>query len=335
MPNQEFDLEAFIAGVNSDKTVARDPKEKLNKLTMNSKTNQGMVMFLPVYVQSVKNFYSKFPRVFEYYGETSKIDAGEGWFKVLPVEFYGELSPEDLELYDEVKSLAEYFMDEELMEYTELRVRNYAVFYGICMGLKNTEGKVNDKYNECPCIFIYPTNSVIDAFCTSLNDKIDAAKGNKSWIPMVLSPSNTGRQGVVMINCVKSAGPGYDVNVTFELNTSFNQVVDPNYVIEDKILEKFNDPLKNFIGWNYNHDENRYFDPTSFKELRDILRIRYKELTGKPAPGDSGPIPEDAKKVYDNKNNLTPGASAVSTSEAPYPTQAAPTQAGPTKVTPF
>lgn len=307
MSNVAFDLDAFIAGVNSDKTQKRDPKENLNKLSMNSRDNQGTVMFMPVMSRSNNNFYTKIPRVYEYYGETSLIDNGEGWMKILPIDAYGQLTSDQIELYGEVKGLLDSMLDDELVDYNELRVRNYVLFYGICISMKNSEGKVINKYDGCPCLFVYPTNAVIDAFGVALNTKIDALKGNKTWIPMVLSPNNTGRKGAMIITCTKAAGPGYDVNVAFELNTEFNQVVDPNYVIPDEIMSKFDDIQRRFLGWNYG--DGTPFNEVMFKELRDSLQIRYKELTsGEP----SGPQPADASVTYENKNDLTPTNNSMS-----------------------
>lgn len=302
-----FDLDAFIAGVNQDRTRAKNPKDKLNRILMNTRNYQGTVSFLPVMSNGSKNFYMKLPRVYELYLFTSLLSAGEAWFKILPIECYGDLNPEEMELYNEVKGYLDKLMDEEIYDYEWVRVRNYVLFNGICLSLKNTEGKSVDEYNDCPCLFTYPSNSVIDAFGTSLNAKIDTMKGRKDWIPMILSPSNTGRKGLVQISFTKAAGPGYDASVQFELNSEFNQVVDPDMVIPDDVISKFDDVIPTFIGWSYDSTNKRYFNVTAFREALTQCRKKYAEahpeLKLDTAPADQG-------KTFENKNGESLGVTS-------------------------
>lgn len=313
----EFDLDAFIAGVNSDRTQTKNPKDKLNRLLMNTKNYQGMVSFLPIMSKGSKNFYLKLPRVYELYLFTSLLTGGEAWFKILPLECYGDLSPEEMSLYNEVKGYLDKLMDEEIYNYEWVRVRNYVLFNGICLSLKNNEGKSIDEYNDCPCLFTYPSNSVIDAFGTALNAKIDTMKGRKDWIPMILSPNNTGRKGLVQISFNKAAGPGYDSAVQFELNSEFNQVVDPSMVIPDEVISKFDDVIPTFIGWSYDSTNKRYFNVTAFREALAQCKQKYAEAH----PELASQAPADQNKTYENKNGeaVNPGTQE-STAAAPKKT---------------
>lgn len=302
---QEFDLDAFIAGINQDKTQSTSTKDKLNKVVMNTKDHQGVLTMIPIMSRTLRNFYLKIARVYEYWGDTSLIDAGEAWYRILPLQMYGELSPEQIELYHEVKSQLDYLNDNEEVSFNEFRVRNYSLFFGICQQLKSTEGKVDDKLTDAPCLFTYPSNSVIDALGTAINTKIEAMKGKREWIPMVLSPANTGRQGVMMISFAKSASPGYDCTISFEFNSAMNIVVDDQMVIDDKIIEMYDDVLPQFLGWIYDRQNKSYFNETAFRELNDQLKLRIKSL-GK----DKTQVPADANKTYENKNDLNQQALA-------------------------
>lgn len=297
-----FDIDSFIAGINQDKTQSRDNTKRLNRVLMNTRDTQGTVQFLPILSKQSGNFYLKIPRVYEYYGDTSLIDSGEAWYKVLPLECYPNLTQSQIELYNEVKGYLDKLNDDEEVSYDEFRIRNYALFNGICSSLKNSEGKEVDKYTNCPCIFVYPSNAVIDALGTAINAKIDVMKGKKDWIPMVLSPSNTGRQGVVMITYLKKpAAVGYDATVNFEFNSPMNMVIDPDYVIPDETMNLFDDVMPTFLGWIYDMANKSYFNEIAFKELRDQLKLRIKDIN----QGTTNAVPADDSKVYENQNDLS------------------------------
>ena len=319
MENQAFDLDAFIAGVNQDKTQQKNPKDRLNRVLMNTRDNQGTVTIIPIRSKGAENFYLKIPRVYEFYGDTSLLQSGEAWYRILPRDMYPDLTTEQAELYNEVKGYLDTLNDNEEVSYDEFRVRNYALFFGICDSLKNTEGKKNDKLPGCPCIFVYPSNSVIDAFGTAINNKIEAMKGRKEWIPMVLSPNNTGRKGVMMISFVKSASPGYDSTVAFEFNSEMNTVVDPDMVIDEEVISKFDDTIPTFLGWIYDSKNKSYFNEIAFKELRDQLKLRIKSMT----EGEEIK-PADADQTYENKNDLTAQATETQEVQQPTPTKKAP-----------
>lgn len=328
---EAFDLDAFIAQVNSDKSKGQsEPKDRLNKLLMNTRDHQGTVSFLPVRSRKTGQFYTKLSRVIEYWGTTSIIDNGEAWYKVLPLEAYGELSQEDLDLYNEVKGYLEQVSSS--LDYDEYRVRNYVLFNGILMDIhpKNTGAKVNEELKGCPCLFVYPSNGVIDAFGTAINNKIDIMKGNKEWIPAILNPTYKGYQGVMQISFSKSSGVGYDTAVSFEFNSNLNTVVDPDYEIPEEEVQKFDDVLPTFLGWMYDRDNDKYFNTIAFKELRDQLKLYIKEL-GKTNTDSNQPA--DSKVTYENKNNLNeqPAAQAQTSN----PASPIPNQAGGKKKTPF
>lgn len=315
---EPFDLDAFIAQVNNDKSKgSTDPKSRLNKLLMNTRDHQGTVSFLPVRSQKTGQFYTKLSRVIEYWGTTSIIENGEAWYKILPLEAYGELSQDDLDLYNEVKGYLDQV--ESNLDYDEYRVRNYVLFNGILMDIhpKAENAKINKDIIGCPCLFVYPSNGVIDAFGTAINNKIDIMKGNKQWIPTILNPTYKGYQGVMQVSFTKSSGVGYDTAVAFEFNSNFNQIVDPAYEIPEETVKKFDDVLPTFLGWMYDRDNEKYFNTIAFKELRDQLKIYIKELSKTNTDSNQ---PADAGKTYENKNNLnaqTEGAQAAAASPVP------------------
>ena len=80
------------------------PTDYLNKVSMSSRDNQGTVTFIPFLSHAYNNFYVKIPGVLEMQGKTTLTKSGYGWYKLLPVEYYGQLTEDELMLYNEVKS---------------------------------------------------------------------------------------------------------------------------------------------------------------------------------------------------------------------------------------
>jgi hypothetical protein len=307
-----FDVDAFIAGINSDKQVTRNSKERLNRILMNAKDNQGTLTFIPCFSKEVSNFYLKIPRVYEYYGDSSILNDGEGWYKLLPIDFYGDLSEEQIELYNEIKGYLDWLQDGEYVDYNEFRVRNYSLMFGICQKLKNTDDKENDKLVDCPCIFTFPSPDPINQLCDAINTRVDNMGGRKDWVNKVFSLDNKGRRGVVQIKFVKAAGAGYDCSVQFFMNNSDEGIIaiDPEYEISDDTFKYFDTVLPTFIGWLYDRDSNSRFNTVIMKELRDQLKLRVKSLKESEGSGEG----TKKEETPENKNNLTQGAGGQSTS---------------------
>lgn len=306
-----FDLDAFIESVNADKPRGGNHEDYLNKVLMNTKDNQGTLTWIPIMSRTLKSFYLKLDGVREFEAKTTILDKGHGWYRILPLSFYGNLSEEDLDLYNEVIGYYDTLKDNDSCERDELRYRRYTLLFGVCSSMVNTDGNAVEGYDNCACIFVYPSLDPISALGTAINTKITAMKGKKEWIPYVMSPSRTGREGVVMVTYTKSTGVGYDCSVSFETNSALNQVIDPAYEIPEKYIEFFDDVLPQFLGWIYDRENKSLFNRVAFKELRDQLKIRLKEeglIDDK--SNSEGQLPADATKTYENKNNLNDNSGA-------------------------
>lgn len=320
METKEFDLDALIANINADKPRGGDRTKYLNKVLMNTKDNQGTLTWIPIYSSTFKNFYVKLDGVREFEAKTTLIDKGHGWYRILPLSFYGDLSDDELELYNEVISYYDTLKDNDSCDRDELRVRRYTILFGICSKLVNKDGKKIDDYNDCACIFVYPSLDPVTALGTAINTQI-AAMGSRDWVTLVLSPKSTGRQGVILVNYTKSESVGYDCTMTISINNPSlgpaGQLIDPTYEINEDRIKFFDDPIPTFLGWIYNQEEQRYFNPRAFHELRDVLKQRLIEEGLMKAEENTDEVqPADSKVTYENKNNLASQAEAIPT-EAP------------------
>jgi hypothetical protein len=278
---------------------------------MNAPTNLGTLNFIPIFSKGAGGFYQKFDKVYEFFGNTSLIESGEAWFKVLQKDLYGDLSPEQSALYDEVAGLLTTLKDDYELSYEELRVRNYVAFFGLGLMLSNKDGKKNEEVKDQPALFVYPNQTPISAFLNTINGFKDTY-GSTAALTKILNTNNTGREGVVQINFkTKDNGqPGYDCSVSFPMNNPMTgtQIVDPAYVIPDETIAKFDNITSIFLGWQYNHEDKVAFNDAVFKELRDNLKLRLKE-----AQMDSQ---TSTQETFENKNDLTPKMTADPT--APF-----------------
>jgi hypothetical protein len=318
----EFNFDEFLAGIERDRSHSGDfdATKVLNQVMMSSVSNQGIVTFVPFISKLYNNFYLKVPGVCEFYGETELTSSGEGWFRLLPIDFYGQLTDTELELYNEVKALYNEYAEYD-PGYQAQRIRTYSLFTGVQVShVVDSDKSRHDELNDCACLYIFPSNRVIDAFNTAINSKIDVMKGSKAWIPAVLSPSNTGRRGVIQISFVKSTGAGYDANVAFEFNSELQPVIDPEKVFPDEVVNLFDDVLKVFLGWRYDKTNDKMFNLKYMQEFRDNLRLEIKRMN---SLNDELPASEHDNQVYVNQNNPDPNKQSAPT--APAAPTAAPT----------
>jgi hypothetical protein len=277
--NEEFNVDAFINQLKKDKSKEAPSGNTLNKVFMNRKNYQGNVTFIPFISKSIGNIYTKLEGVREWYDTTSVLEGGEAWYRILPIKFYKGITPEQIELYNEVVSLFDACNEtgkygyEGLGQDAILKVRNFSLFTGICTAHVDTEGgKVEDNIDK-PCLFCFPSNSPIDALESYISGLADTY-GNKvkNYIQKFITPANKGRQGVIQIAFRKSASPGYASSVTFLKNDEFKIHVDPDKEFPAEIVSLFDDPISKFLGWMYDYDNKTYFNETVFVELRNNLK---------------------------------------------------------------
>ena len=128
---------------------------------------------------------------------------------MLPIEYYGQITEDELALYNEIKSTYNEIINNYEVDRGEMRVRTYTLFTGVQIIHTNKDGsKINEDLKDCPCLYVFPSNKPVNSFVDAINAKMDIMKGDRKWLAALLSPSPTGRQGVVQIQFKLSAGEG-------------------------------------------------------------------------------------------------------------------------------
>jgi len=289
--SESFDVNAFLAQLESDK-----PKEftsdRINKVLMNARDNQGTVVFIPFLNRRNNNFYYKLSNVLEWRGSTSIIDVDQVWYKILSKEEYGKLSQEDSDLYDEVEGLWNTISGYDKLSYDKIRRRSYTLFYGIIQSHKTQSGNEITKHSEKPSLLIFPSHSPIDALNSAIAAKCQTLKGNKEWITAVLSPATTGRKGVISVVFKKSSGAGYDTQINFEINSDYSIVVDPSKIYDEEV-KLFDDPVRDLLGWQGGNDNN-LFNRKVFTEAKADMQIALKKLSDS---SNVTAVPENIKET--------------------------------------
>lgn len=308
-----FDVDAFLEGLEQDKASKGGPSDRVSKVLMNTRDNQGTIIFVPFMNKKNNNFYMTVERVREWKGHTTLLDSGEAWYRILPEDYYEDLTQENKDLLAEVTGLFDEIGTWEVHDWGKQRIRNYSLLYGVLISHSSTEGKEHNDNVDSPCLFIFPSLSPINALSTAIASKVQALKGNKSWITGILNPNNTGREGVVSLTYKKESGPGYSTTISFEFNTQYNVLVDPEHEFEEEVTKLFDDPLRDLMGWQ-GGEGNNYFNEVAMKELRNDLRLELNSLI------KESEASKESETKYENKNSSSdrdPMKSPTSTGDVP------------------
>lgn len=316
----EFDLDKFMDDLNKDgQKTGRSAEDRLNKVLMNTRDNQGTVMFIPFVSKTVGNIYVKLQGVKEFKTYTTIIDREDPiWYKVLPKEFYGTLTPQQEELYDQVCGMWEDLADSDDMDYTEIRNRNYSLFFGVATEAKSIDDdEIKGFPLNVPALFIYPSTNVIEKLNEAIASKKSTLKNNVGkFLSKIITPAHKNRQGVLQVT-YKKADIGYDASVNLEVNTEYAQVTDPSKEYDDQFCSHFDDPISAFIGFMYDNENETRFNETAFRELAQAMELRLKELSSKDSDEVEVQNNNGGDPMLDQKPPV-PGVDGHSASKRPF-----------------
>lgn len=282
-------VDDFLAGLETDKSQEFSSGDRIVKILMSAQDNQGTVVIAPFKNPSGK-FYTLLEGVREYNTVCSLFRNGDtsAWIKILPKNAYGELSPEDAALHQEVTGLFdevnEKLSNENPNSWQSIRVRKYSLFQGVLMKHINRANEEIKDNKDKAVVLIFPSKAPIDAMATAVNAKINTMGGSKEWIPAVFSPTPEGRDGVMSITFKKPASPGYDAQVGFEFNSSYVTLVDRKGFPEE-VVKLFGDPVEEFLGWQ--NGKNSKFNREMFVELKSALSMALKSPNAPSAPTEA------------------------------------------------
>lgn len=313
-------VDDFLAGLEADKPAERT-SNSINKVRMEVLSNQGTIIFAPFSFKSSKKFYELVPKVKEVRVKSHlyKDGAEEVWCRILPKEMYGELTPEQSKLYDEVNALYEALYD-KTDDYYIIRVRSYSIFQGIVLNHINTENKQVDSSIGKACLISFPSREPINALITATNAKINECGGSSDWIPLLFTDNLKGREGVMNISFKKNpTKAGYNSSVAFGFNASFNKLITDETLHEEETVKLVEDGLYSFLAWQ--SGENSRFNEALFNDLKTeitalIRRIDTQASEAKQTEANS--VKAEATEFANSASDGKANASGVPNNGLPF-----------------
>jgi len=309
-------IDDFLSGLEEDKQKPRTKGDRIQKVLMSSQANQGTVVFAPWINKDDNKFYKVLTGVREYKTTLSLYREGKDavWVRILPKDFYGELTAAQEELYAEVTGLFDQ-LDSDLGDTAskgqKLRYRSYSLFDGVLINHVNLKREaINDNVGKA-VLLMFPSRGPVNELATAIQAKINSTKGSREWIPAIFSKDDKGREGVMSINFEHPEGViGYKTQVSFEFNTSYSKYVDPVEGFPEEVTKLLGDPIGSFLGWERGDEGN--FSAKLFNELKQVLTVAIKT---------NGKVPaESTEAAPENKNGKDPmlnGDGAEKKEEAP------------------
>lgn len=282
MSNTNQSVEDFYAQLSNKQPIQRasdgENSDYIQKLTMSSQKNQGKITYIPF--RGKEGFYVMFnnnDHADERVKEVAIFNDEKGydeWRKVLPIEYYGELTPEQTSLYNEVVSKFKYCLDHEIVDNEWLRYRAYGLIYGFVLSHYNTsqENLIGPEgTKQGPSLLVLPSATVSKKLKDSIDTITSGNAGDKSWIAAAYNNNPTERQGYVTLSFAKSSSSfGYEVSFDHGFNSGVIKVIPEGFTLSDEDAKKFTSILADFLGKD-NGKGGSLFNEEMFKELRTHL----------------------------------------------------------------
>lgn len=293
-----LDASQFLQGITASTPKQRGDGEdqlRLNKLHMNARPNQGRVTFIPY--QGKEGFYMFFTRTEHEDNRIKELRVYSEefedwvWFKILPKKYYGQMTPEQESLYDEVVSKYEHVQEEELLDREDLRVRSYGLHYGYVLSHSDREGQPVKEPKLGPNLIVIPSAAAPGALSQGIGDMSSQAGGDTSWISIIFNNMKTERKGAIVLYVAKGSGFGYDVkySMTFA-NPPMVNVPPADFSISEDEFGLFDSILKSFMGWQWGEGDSAFN-----KDVFDGLKWRLDHV-----------IAGDVTGSNDTQTNLPP-----------------------------
>lgn len=265
-----FSLSSFLENLKSDSEVTRGPR--LNKLIMNSPELIGStITYLPVMMKD--NYYLKIEEVAEV-NMPSRIletkDNGPVWMKILPIEFYGNITEDQKNLHEQVLKLHAQYSD-LVDDYNLSRFRRYTLIHGYILKLEDTNKTVVPKFNG-PSMMVYPSHTPLQALHNSIQLAQSSLGDPNKWFPLIFTDKSTNRNGALVSSFNRSTtSKGYVCNINITPNSQFNTLVEPTFDYSEE-FKLFTDPIRSFLSWQA--PEDSLFHNELMMEIRDYLSAR-------------------------------------------------------------
>lgn len=282
-----FDPQKYVEELKAKKASQpveyEDNGPRLNKVWMVAEENRGTLTGVLLPDPTTGQFFTYFDkdtgriREVKYYDDDRDNWA---WGKIMPKEFYGQLTSEQSAKYDQVVSIVDSLMENETLGdtgYLHVKYKSYALYNLKITSHFNTKNEVvknGDVANAGRMSFIVVPTGMLSLRQREAIEKLSsAAGGDVSWLALVQNSELTGRTAAFELSFKNSStgGFGYDVSAEYRFNGQgpFN-AVPTDFVITQEEADLTKDGhIKSFLGWQAG--ENSLFNDAVFDGIMGRL----------------------------------------------------------------
>lgn len=320
-------LEALSVKKTETRSTSNEKKEYLSKLSLKWKGNQGNYSGIlihselrnkkgemrPEFLCSIRNHWSL-------KCWNNELDNFQ-WLAVIPKHYYGDLNPEDSELYDEVLGKLKYMRTEEIVDWRSIRRKSWSFFYFIPLTYsmdKSIQLTANQSELDFEKIYgkltlaMVPTYKFSDSISSSIQGLTDTAGGLTDWMQCIYVSKDTPideDRGTVTFSCVlDSEAKAYQNSWNHIIPSTFSKPVKAHLANIDleKELSKQTHFIKDILGQAYDYVNDQPFNRDYFKRILDTAEYLINEFESSQATSTE-PEPTEVKSMdSDLKGRLDP-----------------------------
>jgi len=277
-----------------------ESKVRLQKLWMNAPPNFGTIQSVLYPSGHDRSYITHIDKVRQVRFNNKDINEdGPSWHRILPKEYYTDLSQEDSSLYDEVNSLFSHAADNELVDFTNFKSEySWSFFFAKVVkayDLKNQE----NKEIKCVASFLcYPGYKIKK---NKIKDGLDnlTKKGYgpvQNWSNHFFNANEKDRMGVVSITHSLPQSGGYDTNFDFIFDGQQGapglpviKLIPIDFLVSEDDKKLFSNSLIAFLGKMYDFDNKRIFNKKVFIAIKHYFLGLIADKNKLPAPILSSP----------------------------------------------
>jgi len=286
MAEENF-LENILAQLKNDS--ASKSTNRLKKIIMNSPEVVGSTInALPILMEGQLYFKLDAVREFRTYSKYFKDGEQDTWIKLLDKNVYGNLTDEEVELWRKTKDALEELIG-SIDDFYKARFRRYTLMPVFITKFTTAEGADNPDMKGT-AILIFPSHAPIKALNSAITS-MSATSGGNQWMPLVLSPSLKGREGVLSIKFSRSTNTkGYDCSINVVMNGQWTKVVDSAVDYSEGL--DFT-PIREFLAWQASDD--KLFSKEVIEELYENATKELEVLASNQSDSEGSTGTEEAK----------------------------------------
>lgn len=262
--------------------------------------NQGTIYFCPVtplYGAEVAYIYN----VLEFKVENN--DGNQFWSKVLEAKDYmSELTDEDKALISKTRSNIQKFMNDEILDYREVRSRNYALIFGYIFSHTNLEKEVlvDNESRKMACL-VFPSKGFAKALTACLNNMQAMGEEVAEEMYADLFNRNLTRNCFIEASFSKSEGFGYDCTLAVKTFDRFSASMlkkdekkDMAIQIPQELIDQCECLTARFVAGNLEgkEDFNREYVLDTYSQCQGVLKYMEAAKTDgdklPPLPNNNG-----------------------------------------------